>query len=230
MNTVALILAAGPASRGWTEENPKQLAVIEGKPLLVRTVDQLRERGYDDQVVVVTRSKLIQAVSPRYFEPEVCTWRTQTILSTRALWADRTIIIHGDTIFSPKVMDFIVGEQGPLALISVGDKVHTESWVFTKEVQNRVMKSLKVAERVAIMDSKDSLPVKKRYRTHYHQTLVRMHWALYRALSGLPIEDLDARVFNPGIHRVLEPDYTCDLDSPRYYARFLKRHKWARGT
>jgi len=230
MNTAVLILAAGPASRGWTEENPKQLAIIEGKPLIVRTLDQLKERGYDDNVMVVTRSKVIQAIVPRYFEPAVNIWRSQTILSAQELWADRTVIIHGDTIFSDAAMDFIIAEQGPLALISVGDKVHTEAWVFTKEVRGHVIESLKVAGQVAIKENTAPLSKRRKFLNGYHQAVVRMHWAFYRALSGLPIENLDSRVFNPDIHRVLKSDYTCDLDSPGYYVKFIKRHKWARGN
>ena len=98
MKTVILILAAGPTWRGWTKEAPKQLSLIEGKPLLVRTLDQLKERGYDENVTVITNNKAIQDVVPRYFVPSMNRFWHETFLHRRELWGDRTIILNGDVI------------------------------------------------------------------------------------------------------------------------------------
>ena len=227
MNTSVLILAAGPEVRGWKHEHPKHLAIIEGKPLVLRTLEQLKERGYDDNVVVVTKHSAIKRVVPRHFEPASSRWRSETLLSTQELWADRTIVIHGDTIFSPAAMDFIVAEQGPLALISVGDRVHTEALVFTAEVQDKVRDAAIIATSMGDAGKVAPLPKRSSIPNKYHLGGRYMHWAFYRALSGLPIEKLTDRVFTKRIHRVLHQDYTCDIDSPQKYAAFRKRHKWA---
>ena len=229
MKTTILILAAGPARKGWTNANPKQLAYVQGKPLIVRTIDQLNKRGYTNDVVVVTKYKRIKEVSPRYFIPAKNYWRTETILSTQELWDERTIIIHGDTIFSDVAMDAIVAEPGPLMFIGIDDMLHAEAFIFTAEAQAKVKRAAKVASKMAYMGKAAPLsPKYPRLDSGYQQGCFFMHWAFYRELSGWPIEDLYENAYNPLIHKMISHDYTCDIDTPEQHAQFLARHKWAR--
>ena len=227
MKTSVLILAAGPALRGWTEEAPKQLALIAGEPLILRTLRQLKERGYDEEVIVVTHNKAIQAAVPRYFEPANYYWRSETRLSTQELWAERTIMLHGDTIFSPKAVDAIVAEQSPLMFIGIADKVHAEAFVFTAEGQDRVRAAAQAATEMAYAGAEAPLLGELGLTTPYLQGERHMHWAFYRALSGLPLQNLTRRVFTPEIHRILLSDYTRDIDSPKQHAQFCANHKGA---
>jgi len=189
MKTVVLILAAGPAWRGWTDETPKQLALIASEPLILRTIRQLRERGYDENVTVVTNNKAIQAVVPRYFEPESTRWLSETRLSTQELWAERTIMLSGDVIFSPRVMDAVVAEPGPLRFIDV-DKIHVEAFVFTKEAQDKVRTAARVATKMGDKGMKSPLKKHGKITNQYLQGRLHMAWAFYRSLLGMPLETI----------------------------------------
>ena len=226
MKTSVLILAAGPAWRGWTEETPKQLALIAGEPLILRTIRQLKEHGYDEEVTVITRNKAIQAAVPRYFEPAYYYWRTETLLSTQQLWAERTIILHGDVIFSPENIDPIVAEQGPLMFIGIDDKLHAEALVFTAEARHTVRAAAKAGTDRAYAGEAGPKPENVWQNTPRRWGHQYMHWWFYYTLSGLP--PVLAFHFNPKIHRVIESDYTFDIDTPEKYRLFLLKHKWAR--
>jgi len=223
MKTSVLILAAGPMWRGWTEEAPKQLAPIAGEPLILRTIRQLKERGYDDNVTVITLNKAIQAVVPRYFEPAKNYWRWETLASTKELWEERTIILHGDTIFSPKAMDTIVDTRAPFMFIGIANKLHAEAYVFTD--QDLVLRAANAAIEAAYAGEAGPKPKNVSQNTPRRWGHQFGHWWFYYTLCGLP--PVLAAHFNPEIHRAIKGDYTFDIDSPTKYANFLRRNKWA---
>ena len=227
MKTSVLILAAGPAWRGWTVETPKQLALIAGEPVILRTIRQLKERG-QEHVIAVTHNKAIQAVVPRYFKPAKFYWRTETLLSTQELWDERTIVLHGDTIYSPKIMDAIVATQEPFMFIGIGNKLHVEAYAFTD--QDLVLRAANMATDAAYVCEAGPAPeyliaeglTPKQCAGFY------MVWTFYRALSGLPPVEMPWLAFNPKIHRIVKNDYTFDIDTPQRYKQFFSKHKWAR--
>ena len=110
-----LILASGEPRRDWTNENPCQMAVVEGKPLILRTLSQLAMWGHDQNVFTVTHKEPIKAVVPCFFIPNPRFYWAETVLSTRLLWRNRTIILHGDVIFSPAVLHAILSDTAPIA-------------------------------------------------------------------------------------------------------------------
>ena len=227
MKTTVLILAAGRMWRGWTKETPKQLAPIASEPVILRIIRQLKERGYDEDIIVVTHNKAIQAVVPRYFEPARFYWRTETLASTRELWGERTIVLHGDTIYSPTMMDTIVATHEPFMFIGIGDKMHVEACVFTD--QNLVLRAANMATDAANVCEAGPKPenlaanqdTPKRWGGAYEA------WTFYRALSGLPPVEKPEWAFNPKIHRIVKNDYTVDIDTPQVYKWFLSKYKWA---
>ena len=223
MNTTVLVLAAGCNWRGWTDETPKQLALIAGEPLILRTLRQLKERGYDEEVVVVTHNKAIQAVVPRYFEPGVYYWRSETLVSTKELWDERTIVVHGDTVFSSAAMDLIVATQEPFMFIGIGNKVNAEAYVFTD--QDLVLKAAKVAIAAAYAGEAGPKPKNVGQNTPYQWGHQYEHWWFYHTLSGL--SPALTYLFNPKIHRIIKNDSTLDVDSRHRYRVFLSKHKWA---
>lgn len=223
MTTSVLILAAGPAWRGWTEKTPKQLALIAGEPLILRTLRQLKERGHED-VIVVTRNKAIQAAVPRYFEPSTFYWRTETLAATKELWEERVIILHGDVVFSERAMDAIVASQEPFTFIGIGTQLHAEAFVFTDHVL--VLKAAKAATEAAYAGEAGPKPRGVRQNTPRRWGCQYMHWWFYCTLSGIP--PVLAFHFDPKIHRIIEDDYTFDVDTPETYKLFLSEHRWAR--
>ena len=224
MKTSVLILAAGPYRHGWTEDAPKHLALIAGEPLILRTLRQLKERGYDEEVVVVTHNKAIQAVVPRYFEPAKFYWRSETLLSTRELWGERTIVLHGDAVFSSRFMDALVAAPEPFMFIGIGNLLHTEAFVFTD--QALVLKAAKVATEAAYAGEVEPKPKNVGQNTPHGWGHQYEHWWFYYTLSGLP--PVLARHFDPKIHRIITGDYTRDIDTPEKYSQFLSKNEWAR--
>jgi len=220
---IALLMAAGPVRNGWTDDEPKHLAPIAGKPLICYTFDQLTERGL--YVIVVTKNEAVKAAVPNYFEPTTNYWWTETLLSTLELWEEWTAIINADTVYSNDVMDMLVEEPGPVAFI--GDRVHNEILVFTEEMQSHVVNAAEVA--IAEAERRKAEKLTKRFKDSYSQGRHTMHFAFYRAIAGLPLVNLEDRVYSPGIHRLLPArDYTCDIDKVEQYRKFLAKHAWAR--
>jgi len=202
VNTVILIMAAGPYRHGWTEDSPKHLAQISGEPLILRTLRQLKERGYDDEVFVVTYNKAIQAVAPRYFDPPQHNEWFDTLLSTRDLWQERTITLNGDTVFSPLIIDTILSSQSDIMFYG-RDWVHKEAMVFTSKKQDAVIEAALASIRAGIGFN-----------------------LFYCMMCGLDIAKA-RRAFNKEFHQVTH-DYTFDMDSHKKYGAFLAKHKWAR--
>ena len=213
MKIAVLILAAGPSWRGWTKEAPKQLALIEGKPLIVRTLDQLKERGYDDNVMVVTHNEAIQAVVPRYYIPSKHQFWHETLVYTRELWGDRTIILNGDTIYSPEVIDMILADQTSLMFYGKlnGKMSHMNGMAFDKTENERVVNAAKKATRETRIKS---------------EARIKLSWGMYHVLFGLPLRTRNAPC-DVWMAQAAD-DYTCDIDKPEFYAKFLEKHEWAR--
>lgn len=199
-------MAAGPYKHGWTEAKPKHLAMIGGEPLILRTLRQLRERGYDENVTVVTHNDAIKVAVPRWFHPTAHTWWSETLLSTQELWEERTITMNADTIFSPLMIDRILSDPGPLAFHG-GSWVHKEAMIFTAEEQERIIEA---AKRATIAG--------------YEHDWRAMHWTFYCMVTGLPIKE---NQYNAEFHHITS-DYTFDVDSMSKYQKFLAEHKWAR--
>ena len=202
MKTSVLILAAGPYRHGWTEKAPKHLALIAGEPLILRTLRQLKKRGHDENVIVVTHNKAIQAVVPRYFDPPLHAEWSETLLATRELWQERTITFNGDTIFSPLIMDKILASQDSIMFYG-RDWVHKEAMVFTSEKQKAVVEAA-----LATIAAKVGFNL------------------FYCMMCGLKFLEMK-RAWCKEYHQVTH-DYTFDIDSPERYKQFLSKHKWAR--
>ena len=207
-----LILASGEPRRDWTNENPCQMAMVEGEPLILRTLSQLKTWGHDQNVFTVTHKEPIKAVVPRYFAPEPRFYWAETVLSTHTLWTERTIILHGDVIFSPAVLESILTEKAPIAFH--GAMGEAFGITFTTEAHARIWCAL----ADAIEDAPKDIPNRK------GRGLV---WQFYRAFNGT---HLHKHVHNWDIYRLTpEDDYTCDIDhSIKKHTEFLEKHAWAR--
>lgn len=102
---IILILAAENQKRWGDHEHPKQLVDIGGEALLARLVRQCRER--DHEPVIVTHDERLN-LSEKSFVPAARRWTVETLLSTRELWKDRTIVLLGDVIFTEEALDKII--------------------------------------------------------------------------------------------------------------------------
>ncbi len=207
-----LILASGDPRRDWTLESPCQLAPVEGKPLILRTISQLAMWDHDENVTVVTHKESIKAVVPRVFVPDPRFYWVETVLSTSPLWTNRTIILHGDVIFSPTILNSILSDTAPIAFY--GSMGEAFGFTFTSALHA----DIRVALTVAIHDAPLDLPMRK------GRGLV---WQFYRAYNGT---HLHKHVHNWNVYRLVpKDDYTCDIDhSIKKHTAFLEEHAWAR--
>jgi hypothetical protein len=112
--TRALILAAGDGTR-WGDflGVPKHFAPVDGKPILHRTVDLLRE--YTDDIVIVARPEELErytVINTATVAANLNPYRGEAdkFLSSRTYWRqdERTMLIYGDCYFTEEAMRTIM--------------------------------------------------------------------------------------------------------------------------
>lgn len=120
----AIILAAGRGSRmgEGTEEIPKGMMQLQGKPLLEYGLRSLHQAGFDEaDIAIVTgyRGDKIQYPGVRYFKNEQ--WETTNMFVSLTMarpWlqSEDCIVCYSDIVYSPKavaaLMDPQVGDIG----------------------------------------------------------------------------------------------------------------------
>jgi len=194
MHLVVLIMASGNDRRGWTEENPKQLAAIRGEPLMLRTIRQVRERGYD--AVVMSDKPAVRKLLPDAKLPQDSSNCCRSLLSTRPYWQTRTIILAGDTVFSEAALDMIFADDEPLSV--VGDAGEIFAIIFDESEQ----------QRVATAARDGAVKIEEGAHTHL--------WIFYRVICDF--DDVATHRFDDIIYRkVPEGDRTLDIDTPETY-------------
>jgi len=126
----AVVLAAGRGSRlaPLTDDRPKPLVSVGGRPLLLRTIQRVTQLGIPDRdVVIVTgyREDMVSALlrreglgcrlvyNPRWFEHN----------SSHSLWMAREalagsgfLVAEGDVLFDEKVLPRLLEAPGPATL------------------------------------------------------------------------------------------------------------------
>jgi len=105
--TAVIILAATPEPSSWNSDTPRHLLNIGGEPLILRTIRQLDEMGY--KATVVTDKPEVKEIVPRWQDPRNHRWIVSTILSSRSLWKDRTVILPGDVVWDIYILGFVLG-------------------------------------------------------------------------------------------------------------------------
>lgn len=106
--TSAVILCAGTGDR-WNNYLgiPKQLIEIGGETLLDRAIRLLKRDGVSD-IHVVTHNQLLKQEGIKTFAPEKYEWTVESLLSTRTLWKEKTLVLLGDVFYTNKAMHRIV--------------------------------------------------------------------------------------------------------------------------
>ena len=128
----AIILSAGKGSRllPLTAERPKCLIELSGRSLLEWQLDALRQVGVADIVVVTGfRDDLVDAVAERregvrtLFNPFYhVADNLGSVWMARAELGSDTLLLNGDTLVSPALLDRVLGAAtGPIA-VTVDEK------------------------------------------------------------------------------------------------------------
>jgi hypothetical protein len=111
------VLCAGHQSR-WAGGYPKQMAKINGQPLLERTLDMLHARHL--LPIVVTHVDILKPDDGQFLHPERNQTTPDTILSTRQQWDGHGRIRFwcGDVYFTPPTMTRIVEYDGAFGVFT----------------------------------------------------------------------------------------------------------------
>lgn len=120
----AVILAAGQGSRlrPFTDDRPKGMVQLAGRPLLHRQIEVLREGGVDDIVLVSGyRGDQLQMPgvrvleNPRYAETNMV---TTLFCAEQALResGDDVLISYADIVYEPRVLQSVLDCRAPLCV------------------------------------------------------------------------------------------------------------------
>lgn len=105
-----IILADGQATR-WTNKTPKHMAVVEGEPILPRTVRQLSERNVTD-LWLTSRLDMYDALLPsvQRYVPIDNIFKLDQFYACRGIWSglDDVVFLYGDVRFSDAAIDTIL--------------------------------------------------------------------------------------------------------------------------
>lgn len=204
-----VILASGVEQR-WTGIQHKQLAAIDGQPLVLRTLGQITQR-WDTRPVVVTHHQPIAKAVAKVadvvtLEANERRWTVETALASRTEWGDPTLVLAGDVYWTDEAMDIACGFNfgGPIRYLitanDVGDDI-LGLW-FRRRHRHRVARALNHAiEHARLHGGGGKL------------------WQSYRSLCGFPL----VRHLLEKTHAVRIEDESTDFDSLRDYQQFLER-------
>ena len=200
-----IILCAGEQTRWGDNGNPKQLVDVGGEPLLARIVRQVRRAGHEP--VIVTHDERL-TLSDRTYAPDKRRWTVETLLSTRFLWDDRTVVLLGDVIYTRDALDKILASR---ELFQVFGR---------KELRYRLVGRYYEIFALSFDQSQADRVEDTLRRAVYLKEDGQISWGklrvLYEMWCGLPLgqfahEDI---VFYP-----IE-DQTEDIDAPEDYEQF----------
>lgn len=198
----AVILAAGKGTRwGNYMGIPKQMAPINGEPILLRTVRQLKERGCN---IFLTVPKIdffgkIDGVEQIIGKDEI---EIDKFLNAKEKTG--AIIFWGDTYFTDEAMDTIIGSDFDFRFFGRRGRstITGKKWGELFAVKTNAMVMEKAAEL------RTMAPKLKRCAS----------WELYRLICGYPLT-----IHKVGDHFTNIDDLTDDIDYPIDYNNFIKK-------
>ena len=193
--TVYVIPCAGLAER-WDDATPKQLAVVDGEPIVWRTVRQIRAHDRTGTIYIVVRPDMVgEAWRPdgvrgvRVTTARLDARRLQAdkVLSSAHLWnrTGRTVVLFGDVWFSDAAVAAIVADRrawfacarfGPS---TVTGNDHAELFGFSfvpyeaDTVRRAALRCVRLADRGLLVDWSGG-------------------WQIFAAMLGLPDGDVCA--------------------------------------
>lgn len=102
----------------------KQLSIVWGETVIARQFRQLRERGIEP-VLVTHRQELIdEARAVHVLVPARRRWTIESLLSSRDVWSDYTVVLLGDVVFSDWALDTVLGTNGAVRFFGwYGDQI-----------------------------------------------------------------------------------------------------------
>lgn len=197
-----LSLCNGSQSR-FEGNTPKQLALINGEPLLVRTARMVRERGFEMRVF--THNKLIEEVCAEHrmdFVHLVPTDKlVETVIKTRPFWEERVVFLLGDVYFTDAALNTIFNDSSDIKFF--GTHYELFALVFAPTMYDFVYKNSVDAN----INTRGKM------------------WHLFRGSMNVPPEEHLINKFSKHkmYHRI--NDVSCDIDTVKEYEKLLENTK-----
>src|SRR5262245_18822207 len=119
-NVGAVILAAGasPELGELTEDRPKAMLEVKGKPVLARQVEALNEAGIKDiSVVVGWKKEAVNLPNLRTYVAEEGGGELASLMEAAPELTRRTIVLYGDILFDPAILERLLQAEGDVVLV-----------------------------------------------------------------------------------------------------------------
>lgn len=198
--TRILILCAGDGLR-WDGIQPKQLLRIKRQTLIKRTLGQLNNRA-----VVVTHHPRL--ASCPYVSPSHRRWTCESLLSTKSIWAQETLVLLGDVYYDDHDLEKILNHKTNLCFYGSKDQGEIFALKFKHSKQNELIKNLNVAIHNAILGGRGKL------------------WECYKSLNNIslfdPFSKKDIKKMFVNLDKCTDFDY---LDEYKAFLIDYKAHK-----
>lgn len=166
-----MIFAAGLGTRlkPFTDNHPKALAVVNGKPLLQRNIEYLKSFGIEEIVINVHHfaDQIIEFLEENnYFGIEITiSDETDQVLETggglvkaKANFEEDFLVMNVDILTDLNLADFIKAHQENKALVTlaVSDRNSSRKLFFNKQNELKGWRNLKTEEEIKAVDSLDN--------------------------------------------------------------------------
>lgn len=167
----AMIFAAGLGTRlkPFTDNHPKALAVVNGKPLLQRNIEYLKSFGIEEIVINVHHfaDQIIEFLEENnYFGIEITiSDETDQVLETggglvkaKANFEEDFLVMNVDILTDLNLADFIKAHQENKALVTlaVSDRNSSRKLFFNKQNELKGWRNLKTEEEIKAIDFLDN--------------------------------------------------------------------------
>lgn len=167
----AMIFAAGLGTRlkPFTDNHPKALAVVNGKPLLQRNIEYLKSFGIEEIVINVHHfaDQIIEFLEENnYFGIEITiSDETDQVLETggglvkaKANFEEDFLVMNVDILTDLNLADFIKAHQENKALVTlaVSDRNSSRKLFFNEQNELKGWRNLKTEEEIKAVDSLDN--------------------------------------------------------------------------
>ncbi|MFV0216893.1 nucleotidyltransferase family protein [Empedobacter falsenii] len=168
----AMIFAAGLGTRlkPFTENHPKALAIVNGKPLLQRNIEYLKSFGIDEVVINVHHfaDQIIEFLEENnYFGIEITiSDETDQVLETggglvkaKTNFDEDFLVMNVDILTDLHLTNFIKAHQEnkALATLAVSDRNSSRKLYFNDKNELKGWRNLKTEEEIKAVDSLDHL-------------------------------------------------------------------------
>ncbi len=167
----AMIFAAGLGTRlkPFTDNHPKALAVVNGKPLLQRNIEYLKSFGINEIVIKVHHfaDQIIEFLEDNnYFGIEITiSDETDQVLETggglvkaKANFEEDFLVMNVDILTDLNLAKFIKAHQENKALVTlaVSDRNSSRKLFFNEQNELKGWRNLKTEEEIKAVDSLDN--------------------------------------------------------------------------